>query len=385
MIKLSTEDYMMSEMLEQPAVVRRILNNPQIKELADKILEEDIQQLILTGSGDSYCAAWYGSILGKEICSDIEIKYYAPFEFVNYSRFKPQKTAVLGISVSGGTLRVLEAIRYAKKHGVKTFGFTDNPLSKIAKESDRSVFLSTSPAEELQTSSYESDGAKNYIGYHHDVAQTKTYLGNIVALSLLMSYLASSSTSILKDLAKSLEIIPEVIEQKNKYVEIGKGLADQSDRVIFVSSGVNRPTSLFGAYKMFEFTLDGYFADIEEYCHTKYFITDNRTSVIFLAPDKASLTRVLEIEPVIRELIEAKTVILVNRQFYQNDLKNSFAIRLPMMQIFSPLVLTIPIEFISYSLAKKRGFNTNTFRGGQETEKYVSGSFKTIRQSKLHY
>ena len=385
MINLSTEDYMMSEMLEQPAVVRRILDNPQIKELAEYIQEEAIKKLILTGSGDSYCAAWYGSILGNEICNDIEISYYAPFEFVNYLRFKPQKTAVLGISVSGSTLRVLEAIRYAKKQGIKTFSLTDNSLSKIAKESDRSVFLSASPTEELQSSSYQSEEAKNYIGYHHDVAQTKTYLGNIAALSLLMTYLAPPSTAIMKDLTKSLEIIPRVIEQRNKFIKIGKALANQSDRIIFVSSGANKPTSLFGAYKMFEFTLDGYFADIEEYCHTKYFITDNRSSVIFLAPDSASLTRILEIEPVIRELIKAKTIILINEQLYQNDMNNSFAIHLPSMQVFSPLVFTIPVEFLSYSLAKARGFNTNTFRGGQETEKYVSGSFKTIRQSRLHY
>ena len=44
-----------------------------------------------------------------------------------------------------------------------------------------------------------------------------------------------------------------------------------------------------------------------------------------------------------------------------------------------------PIWGTLESAAKEKGFNTNTFRGGVETEKYVTGSFATIRQSRLRY
>ncbi|NHJ02069.1 MAG: SIS domain-containing protein [Candidatus Heimdallarchaeota archaeon] len=382
---MTLDDYMMSEMLEQPDVLRRILANPQIEALANFLQEEDIEHLILTGSGDSYCAAWYGSILGNEVCPKLQISHYAPFEYVNYTQSNQKNAALLGISVSGGTLRVLEALRYAKKQGLKTISFTDNPKGKVAQESDKAVFLSTSPIEALQISSYETEDAKNYTGYHHDVAQTKTYLGNIAALSILMAHISPNTDVLMEDITKAFEIIPKVIAQKENFLNAGKEMVKAADRVIFVSSGANRPTSLFGAYKMFEFTIDGYYADIEEYCHTKYFITNKKSSVIFIAPDSVSLSRSLEIEPVLRELIETKTLILMNEELSKEEITNSIPLPLPSTQVLSPLVFTIPVEFISYSLAKTCGFNTNTFRGGQETEKYVSGSFKTIRQSKMQY
>ena len=136
---------------------------------------------------------------------------------------------------------------------------------------------------------------------------------------------------------------------------------------------------------MFEFALNGFTCDIEEYCHTGYFITTDHTSVVFIAPDSASLNRIREIEPIIREELDAKTVVLVDAELKKEAGPNSTPITLPEERPLSPVVLTIPIEFLSYSLAKSKGFNTNLFRGGQDTEKYVSGSYKTIRQSRLQF
>ena len=65
--------------------------------------------------------------------------------------------------------------------------------------------------------------------------------------------------------------------------------------------------------------------------------------------------------------------------------KPDISILSPEEVYLSPLAFTVPVEFLSYSLARAKGFNTNTFRGGVETEKYVAGSYKTIRQSKLQY
>ncbi len=41
------------------------------------------------------------------------------------------------------------------------------------------------------------------------------------------------------------------------------------------------------------------------------------------------------------------------------------------------------IEWLSYYTAKKEGFDTNQFRGGVDSEKYVRGSYQTIRQSEI--
>ena len=380
-------DYMLNEMLEQPQILNRISNDSSIEELAQSLLEENIKRLIFVGSGDSYCASWFGEYLAEHWCSpQFQVKHYAPYEFVNYSKLNSlADCAVLGISVSGGTLRVLESIRFAKRHGAKTIAITDNINGKVVTETDKKILIHASPPESLLTSSYVSEGAKAYTGYHNDVAQTKTYLANLAVISYLCAYLSDNINKNLNRIRSVFSIIEEMIKNPNDFLDIGRNIRDAAKNIFFVASGPNNPTGLFGAYKMFEFTMNGYSSDIEEYCHTRYFITNNKSSVIFIAPDDSSLTRIMEIEPVLREEIQAKTCVLVN-----NDIKDEAgpnAVSVPASEdiYLSPLVFTIPIEFLSYSLAKAKGFNTNTFRGGVETEKYVAGSYKTIRQSKLQY
>jgi glucosamine--fructose-6-phosphate aminotransferase (isomerizing) len=379
-------DFMLSEMLEQPRITDSIFNDINLKNIGKTILESDIKRIYITGSGDSYCASWFGSNLVSKWRPEFYIQHYAPFEFVNYLNPKHlKKSVVIGISVSGNTPRVVEAIRFAKKHNAQTIGITDNPQGKVAQESDFTLYTHTSPPETLETSSYVSEGAKNYVGYHHDVAQTKTYLANLAVQSVFLAYLSQEEKSTLNQVKQAFQLVKKAADQRNYFLNIFNNLNSTVDNIIFVSSGPNGPTGLFGAYKMYEFTLNGFACDIEEYCHTKYFITTDKSLVIFIASDSFSLDRILEIEPVIRNIINAETIILANSNLVNTKAAHYILIETPKVGVLSPLVYTIPIEFFSYSIARNKGFDTNQFRGGQETEKYVSGSYRTIRQSKINY
>ena len=382
----NTPDFMLSEMLEQPKIINSYLRDPSVKDVGLFLQKASVERIFFTGSGDSYCAAWFGANLGETWHPDLNIRHYAPFEFVNYVKTDNVKnSAIVGISVSGNTPRVVEAIRFAQKHGAQTIGITDNPQGKIAKESDHTLYINASPSESLETSSYTSKGAKEYTGYHHDVAQTKTYLANLAIQCVLMSYLPQQRNNALDNIKKTFQLVYQSINQREQFLEVGNSLRGSIDRVIFVASGPNSPTGLFGAYKMFEFALNGFSCDIEEYCHTAYFITTEHTLVIFIASDSYSFNRIMEIEPVIREKIKAQTVVLINSSTQNTTNPHFIKLQTPEETALSPLIFTIPVEFISYSIAKFKGLDTNRFRGGQDTEKYVSGSFKTIRQSQLRY
>lgn len=383
---MNMPDYMLTEMLEQPRILQSILVDKNVEKIASVVKNENIERIILTGCGDSFCAAWFGAILAEKWCPQFEVRYYEPFDFVNY--FDPKKlknTLVIAISVSGGTLRVLEAIRFSRKYNATTLVLTDNPKGRMVKETDMHLLIHASPPESLLTSSYTSEVAKQYTGYQNDVAQTKTFIANLGTLSQLMAYLAPEPENYLDKVQNSFSLVNKAIKNCDEFIKIGQSLANASENILFVGSGPNSPTSLFGAYKMFEFTLHGFACDIEEYCHTRYFITTDKSCVIFLAPDQQCYNRIREIEPVLREQLGAKTLIITNEEFTNKLLPSTLPLALPEDSILSPLVLTIPIEFISYSLAKERGFNTNTFRGGVQTEKYVAGSFATIRKSRLQY
>ena len=379
-------DFMLSEMLEQPKIIDSIFIDINIKNIAKFLLESDIERIYFTGSGDSYCAAWFGAYLGNKWRPDLDIRHYAPFEFVNY--FNPKylkKSVVIGLSVSGNTPRVVEALRFAHKHRAHTIGVTDNPQGKITKETDHTLFIRASPPETLETSSYTTEDAKEYTGYHHDVAQTKTYLANLAVQTVLMANLSLQEKAALNHVQEAFLLVNKAVDQRNTYLEFGDNLDNKVDKVIFVSSGPNGPTGLFGAYKMFEFSLNGFACDIEEYCHTNYFVTTENSFVIFIASDSSSFDRIREIEPIIRDVINTQTIVLVNSALHNKTASNYLPIKTPNEMVLSPLVYTIPVEFFSYSIARSKGFDTNQFRGGQETEKYVSGSYKTIRQSRIHY
>ncbi|UCG00404.1 MAG: SIS domain-containing protein [Candidatus Heimdallarchaeota archaeon] len=381
-------DFMLSEMLEQPRILDSLYDDTNIKNIGKFIIQSDIERIIFTGSGDSYCAAWYGAHIGQRWRPDLDIRYYAPFEFVNYSdpQFLP-KSVVIGLSVSGNTPRVVEALRFANKFGAKTIGITDNPQGQVAAETDHTLFIHASPPETLETSSYVTEGAKEYTGYHHDVAQTKTYLANLAVQSLLVAYFSSQKAVVFSHIRETFQLVKITINQRSSFLKLGNDLGRTVDKVIFVSSGANGPTGLFGSYKMFEFSLNGYACDIEEYCHTNYFITTENSLVIFIAPDFPTFERIREVEPVIRDVIGSKTIVLVNPDIYRETKidPHYVLIETPKNDVLSPLVYTIPIEFLTYSIAKSNGFDTNQFRGGQDTEKYVSGSYRTIRQSKIYY
>lgn len=385
---IHNSDFMLSEILEQPKILDSLINDSNIKKIGNVLHRSNIDKIILTGSGDSYCAAWFGAHLGQRWRPDLDIRYLAPFEYVNY--YHPenlQNSAVIGISVSGNTPRVIEALRFSRKYGAITIGITDNPQGRVRKETDHTLFIHASPPESLETSSYITEGAKEYTGYHHDVAQTKTYLANLATLSLLMAFSSLQEEVSLALIQEAFKLVKTAINQQQDFIKIGNKLGGGVNKVIFVSSGANGPTGLFGAYKMFEFSLNGFTCDIEEYCHTKYFITDENSFVIFIASDFPTFDRIKEIEPIIRDVINAKTLVLVNTDLYK-EIKgdsNHFLVKTPKNEVLSPLIFTIPVEFLSYSIARSNGFDTNQFRGGKDTEKYVSGSYRTIRQSKMLY
>ena len=383
---MTQTDYMLTEILEQPTILDSIFNNNNLIHMAESIKAENYQKIILTGCGDSYCASWFGANLAKHWCIHYQVEYYEPFELVNYSNPKELKnTLVIGISVSGGTLRVLEAVRFSKFHGAATLIITDNSQGKLVKETNNKIMIHASPQESLLTTSYSSETAKKYVGYQNDVAQTKTYIANLGTLSILFAYLSNQANSNLHKIKSAFSLVGKAIDRHDEIIQFGRSLKDVSDSIFFVASGPNRPTGLFGAYKMFEFTLHGFSCDIEEFCHTRYFITTNKSTVVLLASDKQSYNRIMEIEPVLRENIKAKTIILANESLVNENLFSILPFTMPEDPYLSPLVQTIPIELLSYSLAQSKGFNTNIFRGGVETEKYVTGSYQTIRQSHLQF
>ncbi|MFX0091990.1 MAG: SIS domain-containing protein [Candidatus Hodarchaeota archaeon] len=376
-------DYMLQEIREQPQVLRNI-----IKTMKDKIYEQvsefrekfQIKRILLTGCGDSLCA----SLTTEHAFTTHGIPSYAlpPMEFSRYKYKYPHyldpHTLLIPISVSGRTPRVIEAIHAARSRNSPILAITNNPESPVAQLSNAFLYTKSASLELIQSSSYEGEVSSKYIGYEHDVPQTKSYTA--VQLTLLLMALSFN----LDPDYSLIESIPDSVRQiiENSLIkELGIAHA-QAPRYLYCASGPNFGNALFGEFKMYEFNLPGFGKDIEEYCHTAYFVTESDTPVIFIAPPGESLDRTTEIVPVLKRIINTDTIILSETQ---PNFEYGHWIEIPYSgpEEFSTIPYGVVVPLFAYWSAKTRGRNVNTFRGGVEQEKYVSGSYHTIRQSKV--
>jgi glucosamine 6-phosphate synthetase-like amidotransferase/phosphosugar isomerase protein len=343
-----------------------------------------------TGSGDSHCASLFGASLFNQL--SIPARAFTPMELSNFHSFTQNNPCLIAISVSGKTPRVIEVVRKFKKFYPSTdiIGLTDNPDSALFKESTIPILISASPPDALKTSEYTDDVAKQYTGYHHDIAQTKTYFANvlsIIGIGLILKEIPKNSLNYIKE--HLFNIKEWISDSENQLVDLQLSFPSKT---IFVGSGMFNSLAQFGQYKWFEFTFPGLKQDIEEYAHTHYFTTDSQASVVFLAPFGAHLDRTHElIKGALANLIKPEMFVITTDQNY--DSEGIYVLKTPEMkpnlnpiwdEVISYMYSLIIIEWLTYATAKRNGLDTNKFRGGVEGEKYVRGSFHTIRKSQIN-
>ena len=377
------DDFMREEILYQKDILLSCFQHPYTA----SITLQDYAEIWFTGSGDSHCASLFGSALGSFL--GLPTRALTPMNasyFMNHTR--KLSILLLAISVSGKTPRVLEVVKKVTKNYAKhkTIGLTDNPHSILAQTADESIILQASPSEVLESSDYKDGVAKLYTGYHHDVAQTKTYFANVLAIIALIKRDFYTNT-----------ISLEVFENWLVYAET---LANQypvkfPQKTIFIGAGLTESLAQFGQYKWFEYTFPGLKQDIEEYAHTHYFTTDEQTTLVFFAPAGPVLNRALElITGALGELIKPQMIVMTDTDIkldYDVTIINvlegkELLTTLPVIdrQIWYYLFSLVMLEWYTYHTARNNGFDTNKFRGGAEGEKYVRGSYQTIRKSKIN-
>ena len=376
-------DYMLQEINEQPIYLRDLIDQSKedIFKVVSKIKsKKNIQKIILTGCGDSLCASLTTEAAFNK--SGLSTFAFPPMEFsryrYNFHKLVDENTLLIPISVSGKTPRVVEAINAARSKGSTILSITNNPDSPVAESSDEFIYAKSSKIESLKFSSYGGEISSKYVGYEHDVPQTKSYTAVQMALLLLAQSFAKDPDY------SELKAIPDVIKQviSNKLIKELALDSVEATRHIFSASGPNYGNALFGEFKMYEFSLPGYSKEIEEYCHTTYFITEEGTPLLFIAPEGESLNRVSEIAPVLKNTIKAKPIILTRNQ---PDFECEGWIEIPFdgAEESSIIPYGVVSPIFAYWIAKQKKLNVNTFRGGVEQEKYVEGSFYTIRSSMI--
>jgi DNA-binding MurR/RpiR family transcriptional regulator len=373
MARLSDE-YIYQEITEQEkiAALHQTLSAPR--------WPADPSKLIITGSGDSYCAALFGSWLLRERGCASGLPALEASQAAHY--LLPEDILV-GISVSGRTARVLEAAKRAAAAGARVVAITDNAQSPLAELASAVWSIYASPADSLNHTSYQDEKARQYVGYHHDVAQTKTFWA--VLLTLIRAARAQLDWQDLLVHTRFL-LATSFYEPLLTKAEIWA----HSGQTFFLGSGWARIIARFASYKMHEFNRQAHFTGIEEYCHTHYFITRTGDTIVFLIIDQDTAARAAEIAPVLHELFAARIIWLQPQSVDKDSLPTNFSDYIEVVDLPASsdpaqqfLHLVLAVQWITYFIGRVDAPNINTFHAGYDTESLVAGTLRTIRQSTI--
>ncbi|WP_407988532.1 SIS domain-containing protein [Kitasatospora sp. CMC57] len=323
---------MAAEMAEQPAVLRRILDQggPKIREVAAAIAARRPRFVLLTARGTSDNAALYAKYL-------VEILLGKPAGLASMSTTtaygaRPDLTDVLVVTVSqsGGSPDLVASTKAAREAGAVTLAVTNNADSPLAEVSEFHIDLLAGPEKALPA--------------------TKTYTAELLALYLLVEGLRGGDGA-------AAEVLPDLAAQVLGRRGEVRTLAERyrfAQRLVLTSRGYGYPTAREAALKLMETTyipaspFSG--ADL---LHGPLAMVDNVSPVIAVVPDGKGGEA---LQPVLDRLRGRGADLMVIGQQEQVDAASAgFALPPGVPEEVQPVLEILPLQQLAYEVAIARG------------------------------
>jgi glucosamine--fructose-6-phosphate aminotransferase (isomerizing) len=344
------EHYMLKEIFEQSGALENAMRGRFSDDMStakfgglNTTAQElrQIDRILLCACG----TAWHACLVGEYLIErfariPVEVEYASEFRYRNAPLDK--NTLVLVISQSGETIDTLAALRESKRKGYKTLAINNSVGSTIARESDGGIYQHAGPE----------------IG----VASTKAFTSQLHILSMLALYLGRLRDMSFQDgleyvaaLKQAPELVTETVKLSDQILEISKKYKDMTD-CLFLGRQDMFPIALEGALKLKEISYihaEGYPA--AEMKHGPIALISAECPVIVLAtqPDihEKLVSNIQEVKA-----RGAPVIAIANRS---NPLPKEIAddqILIPdCHRAVLPLLASIPMQLLSYHIAKLRG------------------------------
>lgn len=342
-------DFMLKEIHEQPRVVRDTLagrmsgHEISIDELTLTRQELNfIDRVYLIGCGTSY----HAGLIAKNL---IEGWARIPTEVEVASEFRYRNpiitptTLVVAVSQSGETADTLAAIRDARIKGAKVFGITNVIGSPVARESDGVIY--TKANKEVA------------------VASTKSFIGQVVSLTLLALLLGRSkgkltlnqTRMLFTELADTADQIEEIL-QDTSAIEEAAHFFDGRQSTLYIGRGLGEATCYEGALKLKEISYihaEAYAAG--EMKHGPIALLDEGFPIVAVATQSATYDKTVS------NLEESKSrgakIIAIATEGDESIKKVAdHVIYIPKVRdAFMPITASVPLQLLARAVAVARG------------------------------
>lgn len=342
-------DFMLKEIHEQPRVVRdtlagRMTNGVLSIEELGMSLEELrlIDRVYIIACGTSY----HAGLIARQLIEGwaripVEVEVASEFRYRN--PIITPSTLVVAVSQSGETADTLAAIRDARIKGAKVFGITNVIGSPVARESDGVIY--TKANKEIA------------------VASTKSFLGQVVSLTLLAMVLArakgklsiAQTRLLFKELADTAEKIEVILSDTSAIEQAAQACKDAHD-ALYIGRGMGAAICYEGALKLKEISYlhaEAYAAG--EMKHGPIALLNDGFPVIAVATQSPTYDKV--ISNIQESKARGALIIAVATEGDEEIKKHAdYVMYIPKVRdVFSPIVASVPLQLFARAVAVARG------------------------------
>jgi glucosamine--fructose-6-phosphate aminotransferase (isomerizing) len=342
--------FMLKEINEQPKIIENLVNFriPRDNRIIFKEQHVSVEKLksikniFIVACGTAYHAGLVGKYV-FETLSKVPTQIDVSSEFRYRDLLIDKNTLVLAISQSGETADTLAGVRQARKLGAAVISICNVLGSTLTRESDGVMYTHAGPE----------------IG----VASTKAYTAQLVAIYLFAFYLARVRNIIpssrINKLIKELKCIPkkqlEILKEQDAIARVSRRHSHLGS-FLYLGRNVNYPSALEGALKLKEISYipaEGYAAG--EMKHGPIALIDEYRAVVCIA----SASKVYEkMVSNIQEIRSRRGKIIAIATEGDNNIKEltGEVIYIPKCdELFSPLLVALPLQLLAYHISVKRG------------------------------
>ncbi|MFA1715045.1 glutamine--fructose-6-phosphate transaminase (isomerizing) [Peribacillus frigoritolerans] len=333
--------YMLKEVDEQPAVIRKIIQAYQNEEgklaidynITEAVSEAD--RIYIIACGTSY----HAGLIGKQFIekmTEIPVEVHVASEFTYNMPLLSKKPLFIFISQSGETADSRAVLVSIKALGHKALTITNVPGSTLSREADYTLLLHAGP--EIA------------------VASTKAYTAQVAVLSILANVTGQfRNMEYGFDLVKELGIVATAMEalcdSKEEMEDIAREYLSVTRNSFFIGRSLDYYVVLEGALKLKEISYiqaEGFAGG--ELKHGTIALIEEGTPVIALAT-QAGVN--LSIRGNVKEVVArgANPCIISMKGLEEED--DRFVIP-EVNELLTPLISVIPLQLIAYYAALHR-------------------------------
>jgi glutamine---fructose-6-phosphate transaminase (isomerizing) len=353
--KAGYKHFMLKEIFEQPTAVRetilgRVSQDTGLVFLDEMSLTDDdfraVTKIQLLACGTSWHAGLVGKFLLEQFAGvPTEVDYGSEYR---YRRpIVDDKTLTVVITQSGETADTLAALREAKSRGARSIAICNVVGSMATREADGTLYTHAGPE----------------IG----VASTKAFTCQLVALYILAMYMGQVRGTLseeerkrhISELLRLPGLLDEALKTSKQIEEIATRFANRTD-FLYLGRGINYPIALEGALKLKEISYihaEGYPAG--EMKHGPIALIDEKMPVVTIAPSdhvyEKMLGNIQEVKARGGSVI-AITTAGDDTIWRMLDGGTDSIVALPAVPPeLAPVVISIPLQLLSYHIAVRRG------------------------------